>query len=151
MGARIGVALMAVLLALYIWLAGGRAVALLTAGIDLGQPIPVVMGVAMLVLPAIGVWALGRELWFGWRADRLAKRLGEEGLLPSEDVRLTPSGRVARADADALFPSYREAVETEPDDWRAWFRLSVVYDAAGDRRRAREAARTAIRLEKTAG
>lgn len=52
-----------------------------------------------------------------------------------------------RQDADALFPSYREAVEQAPDDWRAWFRLSVVYDAAGDRKRARDAVRTAIRLE----
>ena len=52
-----------------------------------------------------------------------------------------------REDADAVFPTYRAAVEANPDDWRAWYRLGLAYDAAGDRRRAREAVRRAIRLE----
>lgn len=146
MGTRIGVAVMAVVFALYIWLLGGRSVAMIGAGIDTSQPIPVIMGVAMIVFPLIGFWALGRELWFGWRADRLAKQLGEEGLLPSEEVALRPSGGVVHADADALFPVYQRAVEAEPNSWRAWFRLGVVYDAAGDRKRARAATRQAIRL-----
>ncbi|WP_110590329.1 tetratricopeptide repeat protein [Microbacterium suaedae] len=144
MGVRIGVALMAAVFALYIWLLGGRAVALVATG----DAVAVVMGTAMIVFPVVGAWALGRELWFGWRADRLARRLEAEGGLPDDDVALTPSGRVVRSDADAAFPAYRSAVETEPDSWRAWFRLSVAYDAAGDRRRARAAARTAIRLER---
>lgn len=147
MGTRIGVAVMAIVFILYIWLLGGRSVGLIGAGIHTGEPIAVVMGAAMIVFPILGFWALARELWFGWRADRLARRLGQEGLLPSEEVALRPSGGVVRADADALFPAYRSAVEREPDSWRAWFRLAVVYDAAGDRRRAREATRHAIRLE----
>jgi Flp pilus assembly protein TadD len=52
-----------------------------------------------------------------------------------------------RGDADAVFPAYRADAEEHPDDWRAWYRLGLAYDAAGDRRRAREAVRTAIRLE----
>jgi len=146
MATRIGVAVMAIVFALYIWLLGGRSVALVQAGVDTSQPIPIVMGVAMIVFPLLGFWALGRELWFGWRGDRLAKQLGEEGLLPDEEVGLRPSGGVVRADADALFPAYQSAVEAEPDSWRAWFRLGVVYDAAGDRKRARAATRQAIRL-----
>jgi Flp pilus assembly protein TadD len=35
-------------------------------------------------------------------------------------------------------------VERAPDDWRGWFRLAQAYDLAGDRKRAREALRTAI-------
>ena len=35
--------------------------------------------------------------------------------------------------------------ETE-HDWRAWLRLGLVYDASGDRRRARAAVRRAIAL-----
>lgn len=147
MGTRIGVVVMAAVFALYIWLLGGRAVALVAAGIDQGEPVALIMGIAMIVFPLLGLWALGRELWFGWRADRLARTLEQEGGIPEEQVELRPSGRVVRQDADALFPSYREAVEQAPDDWRAWFRLSVVYDAAGDRKRARDAVRTAIRLE----
>jgi Flp pilus assembly protein TadD len=40
----------------------------------------------------------------------------------------------------------RAQVEERPDDWRSWFRLALAYDAAGDRTRAREAARHALAL-----
>jgi cytochrome c-type biogenesis protein CcmH/NrfG len=144
MSARIGVAVMAVLLALYIALVGQRAWLLLVSG----DPVGVGLGIALVVLPVIAVWALGRELWFGVRAQQLGRRLEADGALPQDEVTLLPSGRVARADGDAVFPAYRADVESHPDDWRAWYRLGLAYDAAGDRRRAREAVRTAIRLER---
>ena len=53
---------------------------------------------------------------------------------------------VLREDADAVFPRYRDEVTASPDDWRAWYRLGLAYDASGDRRRAREAVRRAITL-----
>lgn len=144
MSARIGVAVMAVLLALYIALVGQRAWLLLVSG----DPVGVGLGIALVVLPVIAVWALARELWFGVRAQQLGRRLEADGALPQDEVTLLPSGRVARADGDAVFPAYRADVESHPDDWRAWYRLGLAYDAAGDRRRAREAVRTAIRLER---
>ncbi|GAB3688252.1 hypothetical protein GCM10028814_29620 [Angustibacter aerolatus] len=51
-----------------------------------------------------------------------------------------------RAAADAAFARYRAETEAAPDDWAAWYRLALAYDAAGDRRRARRATRTAIAL-----
>ncbi|HKP05894.1 MAG TPA: hypothetical protein VJU58_01450 [Microbacterium sp.] len=144
MSARIGVAVMAALLALYIVLVGQRAWLLLVSG----DPVGIAMGAALVVLPLIAAWALGRELWFGVRAQQLGKRLEAEGALPQEEVAVRPSGRVMREDGDAVFPAYRADVEAHPDDWRAWYRLGLAYDAAGDRRRAREAVRAAIRLEK---
>lgn len=143
MTARIGVAVMAVLLALYIVLVAQRAWLLLVSG----EPVAIAMGVALVVLPVIAAWALGRELWFGVRAERLARRLEAEGGLPEEPVSVRPSGRVMRDDADALFPTYRADVQAHPDDWRAWYRLGLAYDASGDRKRAREAVRQAIQLE----
>ncbi|MGP3535227.1 hypothetical protein ACTU3I_10580 [Microbacterium sp. RD1] len=143
MSARIGVAVMAVALLLYIVLVGQRAWLLLTSG----EPIGVALGVALIVLPLLAVWALGRELWFGWRADRLGARLESEGGLPDDDVAIRPSGRVQREDADAVFPRYRAEAEERPTDWRTWYRLGLAYDAASDRRRARDAIRRAIRLE----
>jgi cytochrome c-type biogenesis protein CcmH/NrfG len=143
MSARIGVVVMAALLALYIVLVGQRAWLLLISG----DPVGIAMGVALVVLPVIAVWAVGRELWFGVRAEQLGRRLEVEGALPQDDVAVRPSGRVMRGDADAVFPAYRADAEEHPDDWRAWYRLGLAYDAAGDRRRAREAVRTAIRLE----
>ncbi|WP_342000484.1 hypothetical protein MRBLWH7_001367 [Microbacterium sp. LWH7-1.2] len=145
MSARVGVAVMAVLLALYIALVGQRAWLLLVSG----DPVGIAMGAALVVLPLVAAWALGRELWFGVRAQQLGKRLEAEGALPQEQVAVRPSGRVMREDGDAVFPVYRADVEANPDDWRAWYRLGLAYDAAGDRRRAREAVRAAIRLEKT--
>ncbi|MBW9109862.1 hypothetical protein [Microbacterium ureisolvens] len=145
MSARIGVAVMAALLALYIVLVGQRAWLLLVSG----DPVGVAMGAALVVLPLIAAWALGRELWFGVRAQQLGTRLEAEGALTQDEVAVRPSGRVLREDGDAVFPAYRAEVEAHPDDWRAWYRLGLAYDAAGDRRRAREAVRAAIRLEKT--
>lgn len=144
MSARIGVAVMAVLLGLYIVLVAQRAWLLLVSG----DPIGVAMGIALVVLPVIAAWALGRELWFGVRAEQLGRRLAAEGALPSEEIAVRPSGRAVRAEADALFPAYRADAEANPEDWRAWYRLGLAYDASGDRRRAREAVRRAIRLER---
>lgn len=144
MSARIGVVVMTALLALYIVLVGQRAWLLVASG----DPIAVAMGLALIVLPLIAAWALGRELWFGVRAQQLGRRLATEGGLPEDEVTVRPSGRVLREDGDAVFPAYRADAEAHPDDWRAWYRLGLAYDAAGDRRRAREAVRTAIRLEK---
>ena len=137
MTARIGVAVMAVLLGLYIIMVAQRAWLLLISG----QPIAIAMGLALVVLPVIAAWALGRELWFGVRAEQLARRLESEGGLPEEPVTVRPSGRVEREDGDAVFPIYRADVEAHPEDWRAWYRLGLAYDAARDRRRARAAVR----------
>lgn len=143
MKVRVAVAVMTVLLLMYVVLAGQRAIVLLGSGETIG----VVMGVALLVLPLLALWAIGRELWFGVRAQQLGERLDAEGGLPDEDLPVRPSGRIERADGDALFPRYRADVEAHPDDWRARYRLALAYDAAGDRRRARDAVRTAVRLE----
>lgn len=143
MNARIGVAVMAVLLAVYIVLVGQRAYLLLLSGDAVG----IAMGIALVVLPLIAIWALARELWFGVRAQQLGTRLEREDALPRDEVSVRPSGRVLRGDGEAVFPAYRADVEAHPDDWAAWYRLGLAYDAAGDRRRAREAIRRAIRLE----
>jgi cytochrome c-type biogenesis protein CcmH/NrfG len=135
---------MAAALALYIVLVAQRAYLLLTSG----EPVAIAMGAALVLLPVLGAWGLWRELRFGMRAQALARRLEAEGGLPAEQIDVRESGRPERAQADALFPAYRADVEAHPDDWRAWFRLGLVYDGAGDRRRARHAVRTAIALER---
>ena len=144
MSARIGVAVMAVMLALYIVLVAQRGWMLLMSG----EPIGIAMGVALFALPVLAAWGLGRELWFGVRAQQVGRRLEAEGALPTETVSVRPSGRPLREEADALFPRYRAEVEAAPEDWRAWYRLGLAYDAAGDRRRARGAVRKAISLER---
>ncbi len=146
MSARIGVAVMAVLLVIYIALVGHRAWLLLISG----EPVGAAMGAVLLLLPAVALWGLWRELSFGLGAAALGRRLEAEGGLPDEELDVRPSGRPVRDQVDELFPAYRADVEAHPDDWRAWFRLGLVYDGAGDRPRARQAVRTAIRLERSA-
>lgn len=144
MTTRIGVAVMSVLLALYLVIVGQRAVVF----IGTGEPIAIVIGVALLVLPVIGVWALVREILFGVRAERLGRLLEANNELPDEELPTRPSGRVQRDAADEVFPRYRAEVESAPTDWKAWYRLGLAYDGAGDRKRARSAIREAISLYK---
>ncbi|MCO7202324.1 hypothetical protein NH287_02205 [Microbacterium sp. CnD16-F] len=144
MRTRIGVGIVAAVLVLYIVLVAQRAVLLVASG----DPVGIAMGIALVLLPVVAVWALWRELSFGLGAQRLGRRLEAEGGLPEEELSLRPSGRPVQAEADALFPAYRDAVERDPDDWRAWYRMGLLYDGAGDRRRARSAIRTAISRER---
>lgn len=141
MKARTGAIIMAVVLVLYLVLVGQRAVQFVLTG----EPIAVVIGVALIILPIIGVWGLAMELQFGIKSGRLAGDLEAAGEMPT-DLRVLPSGRVERSAADAVFPAYKAHAEAEPENWKAWFRLAIVYRGAGDSRRARAAVRRAIRL-----
>ena len=142
MKARAVALLLAAVLVFYLITIGWRGLLL----IGEGSAISVALGVGLLVLPALGGWALIHELRFGVRTARLARRLDAEGGLPIDDLPRRPSGRVDRGAADAAFASARAQLEAQPADWRRWFRLATAYDAAGDRRRAREAMRQAIAL-----
>lgn len=142
--ARLGVAVMALLLALYLVVVALYAVRLV------GDPLPVVqaMGWALIVLPLIGGWALIAEIRFGFAAERLAGLLEAEGGLPDDTLPATATGRLDREHADELFLRYRAEVEADEKPWQNWFRLALAYDAARDRRRARWATREAIRRER---
>lgn len=148
MKGRAAALLMALLLLLYVVLVGQRAVLFLSTG----EPVAIALGVALLVLPLLGLFALVVELRFGLRTQQIVGQLAAEGGLPVDDLPRRTSGRYEREAANAAFPAYKTAVEAAPDDWRAWFRLGLAYDACGDRRRARQALRWAIKLRReTAG
>ncbi|MCQ1996064.1 hypothetical protein [Arthrobacter sp. zg-Y1171] len=140
--AKLGVALVTLLLFFYLWVSAQRGWLLLTSD-EISAKL---MGLAYLVLPVVGAWALIRELMFGNRTEQMARILAEEGRLPVDDLPRTPAGRIVREAADAQFPLYKAETEAAPEDWRSWFRLSCAYDAAGDRTRARRTMRQAGRL-----
>ena len=144
MTAKYSAILMAALLAIYVALVGWRAVQFVATG----EPVAVAMGVALIVLPLIAAWAIWRELAFGIRSQALVQRLDAEGGLDL-GLPLLPSGRPERAAAAAAFDGFRADVEADPESWRVWLRLGLAYDAAGDRRRARQAVRKAIELERS--
>ncbi len=140
MNARSVAWVMAALCGFYLLFIAQRSWVLLSSG-DL---IPVVLGVALIALPVIGVWVVVRELQFGAKTAELGRALAASGGLPADDLPRTPGGRVVREAADERFAQRQAEVKAAPGDWGAWFRLAVAYDDAGDRRRARSAMRTAI-------
>ncbi len=142
--ALVGAVVMAVLLVVYLVATLQLAIALLISGTG----VTTAMGVALVILPLVGIWALVRELMFGVASTRLIRTLETEGGLPVDNLGHHPSGRPLRDDADAEFPQFAAEVEASPGSWRAWLRLGLAYDASGDRRRARAAVRTAIRLSR---
>ena len=140
MNARRVVVVLLLALAAYLVLIGYRGVYLLGQR-DISLK---VLGVAVLVLPLIGIWVVIAEVRFGRATQRLGERLDDEGARLEPDLPRMPSGRVDRGAADELFAARREDVLSAPEDWRAWYRLALAYDRAGDRRRARGAMRDAI-------
>jgi hypothetical protein len=135
---------MAALLALYLVFTFQYALRLIGTDVTIAR----VEGVALIVLPVVGAWALVSELLFGVRAQHLLNRMTALGALPVDDLPHRPSGRADRKAADREFPRYQAEVEAAPGDWKTWYRLALAYDASGDRRRARWATRKSIRLER---
>jgi cytochrome c-type biogenesis protein CcmH/NrfG len=113
-----------------------------------GRVAAVGLGVAVLIMPVIGLWAMIATLRAGFAHQKLARLAAEDGMeLDVSALPRRPSGRVEHDAADALFATVRADVEADPDDWRHWYRLARAYDYAGDRRRAREAMKTAVELQ----
>ncbi|MET8690922.1 hypothetical protein ACFTT0_24965 [Streptomyces bauhiniae] len=142
MRAKITYLVTAAVLVFYFVLVGSRGVMLIQSGTLL----TVTFGVAVLILPVIGVWFLWKNTQFVRRANQLAAELEAEGGLPVDELRRTPDGRIDRDSADEVFARRRAETEAAPDDWRSWFRLAVAYHDARDTPRARRTMQRAIAL-----
>ncbi|MFB6963344.1 hypothetical protein ACFCYB_41965 [Streptomyces sp. NPDC056309] len=142
MRAKITYLVTAAVLVFYFALVGSRGVML----IQFGTPVTVAFGIAVLILPVIGLWFLWKNTQFVRRANQLAAELDAEGGLPVDELTRTPSGRVDRDSADQVFARRKAETEAAPDDWRTWFRLAVAYHDARDTPRARKAMQRAIAL-----
>jgi len=138
------IAFMCAALLVYIVLLGRSAVLMIGSG----RAVAIVLGVALLVLPVIGLWAMIATLRAGFAHQKLARIVAEDGMeLDVSALPRRPSGRIERAAADALFDTVRAELDNDPDDWRRWYRLARAYDYAGDRGRAREAMKKAVELQ----
>lgn len=142
MRAKITYFALAAVLVVYFVLVGSRGVLLIRDG----EPVTVVFGAAVLVLPVIGCWFLWQTTMFARSANRLARELEAEGGLPVDTLVRTPGGRIDRDAADAVFAERQAETEKAPNDWRSWFRLAIAYHDARDTPRARKAMQRAIAL-----
>lgn len=138
------IAFMCLALLMYLVFLGRTAVLLIASG---SAP-AIGMGLALLIMPFIGLWAMIATLRDGFTHQRLSRLIAADGMeLDAGALPRRPSGRIERDAADALFRTVRDELDAEPDDWRRWYRLARAYEFAGDRRRAREAMKTAVRLQ----
>lgn len=142
MRARWTALLLTAVLVFYLVTLGWRGVLLVAEG----GLLRVTLGLALVLLPLLGAWAVLRELRFGAATEKLARELEAAGRLPEDTLPRRPSGRPDRAAADAWYEQFRAEVDAAPDDAGAWFRLACAYDAAGDRKRGRAAMRHAVAL-----
>ncbi|ORV84895.1 hypothetical protein AWC11_20860 [Mycobacterium interjectum] len=138
------IAFMCLALVAYLVLLGHLAIAMIGSG----RAAAVGLGVALLIMPVIGLWAMIATLRAGFAHQRLPRLIAADGMeLDTSALPRRASGRVERDAADALFATVRTEVEADPDDWRRWYRLARAYDYAGDRRRARDAMKTAVTMQ----
>ncbi len=135
---------MCVALVVYFFLLGRIAMAFITSG----EPAAIGLGLALMIMPLIGIWVMVSTLRAGLTHQRLGRIVKDEGMeLDVSSLPRMPSGRIKREAADALFVTVRDELESDPDNWRRWYRLARAYDYAGDRSRAREAMKKAVEME----
>ena len=138
---KIWVDLMLALTLFYVLTLLGRGIILLQ------EPslIAIAMGLAILVLPLVALWALFAELQFGLKAQRLSRRFIALDI-PGLDLDLRASGRATKDSANKELERIQDAVTKDPKNWSLWFQLGEAHDAAGERKNARAAIRKAIQL-----
>lgn len=125
--ARRTAALLVVVLAYYLWVVGRLATRMLRDERLAFRG----LGVGLLLLTLVGLLLVVGEVRFGLATQRLARDAGDVG------------------DPDD-FDAAQAAAEAAPEDWRAWYRLAVAYDAGRDPKRGRAAMRRALALERAA-
>lgn len=140
--AKFGALFMSALVVVYLVLVADRSLALIGSG----EPIGIAIGSLMILLPALAFWGIFMELRFGLKIEKLGEQLKRENAWPQFLFELRPSGRPTKDSAQEVFEEFRQKVESDESNWKAWFALGLAYDAAGDRARARKAMRQAISL-----
>ena len=78
--------------------------------------IAIAMGLAILVLPLVALWALFAELQFGLKAQRLSRRLIALDI-PGLDLELRASGRATKESANKELERIQDAVAKDPKSW----------------------------------
>lgn len=134
---RLLVALLTLITAAYAYGLGWIAWGFMRAGGPLGYG----LALGVVILLVLTIWVTWREVLFGLAASRLSAQYAPPADADGEDRR-------AEFEAARTVLQEREGAE---QDWRAWFRLALAYDALKDRKGARMATRRAIDAGRTAG
>jgi uncharacterized membrane protein YcjF (UPF0283 family) len=128
----------------YLAISANRVVEL----VQVGNWVGVGLAGSSAIVIVISAGLIFREILFGMSMNKMAAVLDAENALAEDTLPRTIDGRIDRDAADAQFEVFKAGVESDPDSWRAWYRLAIAYDDSRDRRRARTAMRTAEKLFK---
>lgn len=142
---KLWLAVMVAITLLYAFLLFERGIVLLQDG----QPVAVIMGVAILVFPLLALATIFFEIRFGLRLAKLEKLFLASGM-ESPGYELRPSGRAEPESGKRIFEQLKAALEKDEQNFLLWYLLADAYDKLGDRKRARQAARQAISRAKQA-
>lgn len=142
---KLWLAVMVAITLLYAFLLFERGIVLLQDG----QPVAVIMGIAILVFPLLALATIFFEIRFGLRLAKLEKLFLASGM-ESPGYELRPSGRAEPESGKRIFEQLKAALEKDEQNFLLWYLLADAYDKLGDRKRARQAARQAISRAKQA-
>ena len=140
-----------------IWIGVMTALSILYLGLMLQRGIVLILdpdilvkilGLALLLLPMFAFWAIAKEIGFGLASERLAKQIPDQSFADL-GLEFRPSGRATKESAGEAFEKIKLNLDSD-ESWQNWFLLGVVYEANGDRRRARSSIRKAIETERSA-
>lgn len=109
-----------------------------------GNAVGVLLAIAIIVIPVLGVLMIIREITFGYTMQQMGSLLAREGGLLPDSLPKDPSGRTTLAAAEERFQEL--AATADLLSWRDWYLIGVAYDEARDRKAARRAMRTAEKL-----
>jgi tetratricopeptide (TPR) repeat protein len=143
-GAKLGAIVTGSLVIMYVALLSNTAIALVSSDDTIAR----LIGALLFVFPIFAIWSIFKEFAFGIKIEKLGKLLEAQNGWPEFRFDVRPSGRPIKESADKEFDRFREKTQANPNDWRNWFALGLVYDAAADRARARACMRKAIKLHK---
>lgn len=129
---------------IYFWFAFDRALLLIKED----EAVLTAFAIAIVIIPALGLYLVAREIHFGFTMQRMGRELAQTGKLPRDDLPKEESGRSVLEDADARFESIAQS--HDPEDWVKCYLLALAYDESRDRKAARASMREAARLFRSA-
>lgn len=141
MGLKLSIAVMTTLAGLYLFFMFERGLVLLADDNFLIK----VFGLLLFVFPMVAAWGIWRELSFGFKSERLAKKIEPE-VFEALEFEFRPSGRPTKESSMRVFAKIKELTEQDPTLWQNWYLLALAYEGNGDRTRARKCVREAIAL-----
>ncbi|MGP9682647.1 MULTISPECIES: hypothetical protein [unclassified Brachybacterium] len=144
---KIVVVALLLITAAYCWGLGWIAWGFVRAGSALGYG----LALGIVILLGLTVWVTWREVLFGIAAGDLARRYEPPADADAEDPRAEfEAARAALQDGGPQDTGQDTGAEDSgrraagEQEWTAWFRLALAYDALHDRKAARMATRQAI-------